>query len=412
MTKIGKKLAAALLAVAMVVTFMPVLGSVTGGKIGVQTVHAKLINIYAPDINVQCNTIRLKIGNPYAGTLPRCIGSWEKVLDKDNGTKITVMDMWIDAENGPMDENSRFKEGKKYTYQAYIASATDSGSAPDISGWDLSVGKVKSKDDINWPEGSDVTCDKTEDKILYTAQFTAKVAPSRDKGTYVVDLSSGKMTVNNNEAFKWSYISMISEVWDSNYYKNGDEVGMDFDRVLDLDCDGTMDVGINIVDELNNSQYQLTKLSGASIKGSKTLSMSEEDKLSCNGYEMDYYGKMVFNFKKASVIKAANPLTIKPKTATVKYSKLKKKTQTLAVTKVIKFTKDAKDKKTYTLSSAKKGKKSFKKYFKIDKSTGKVTVKKGLKKGTYKVKVKVKALGNDKYKASAWKTVTFKVKVK
>ena len=46
--------------------------------------------------------------------------------------------------------------------------------------------------------------------------------------------------------------------------------------------------------------------------------------------------------------------------------------------------------------------------------TGKVTIKKNskMKKGTYKVKVKVKALGNSNYKASAVKTVTFKVKVK
>ena len=71
-----------------------------------------------------------------------------------------------------------------------------------------------------------------------------------------------------------------------------------------------------------------------------------------------------------------------------------------------------KDKKSYTLVSAKRGSKTFKKYFKVNKTTGKVTVKKGLKKGTYKVKVKVKALGNSNYKASAVKTVTFKVKVK
>jgi endo-1,4-beta-xylanase len=112
--------------------------------------------------------------------------------------------------------------------------------------------------------------------------------------------------------------------------------------------------------------------------------------------------------------KAANPLKISPKTATVKYSKLKKKTQTLAVTRVIKFTKKLNDKKTYTLVSAKKGSKSFKKYFKISKTTGKVTIKKNkrMKKGTYKVKVKIQALGNSNYKASAVKTVTFKVKVK
>ncbi len=39
-------------------------------------------------------------------------------------------------------------------------------------------------------------------------------------------------------------------------------------------------------------------------------------------------------------------------------------------------------------------------------------VKEGLKKGKYKVTVKVKALGNSNYKASSWKTVTFKVKIK
>lgn len=36
----------------------------------------------------------------------------------------------------------------------------------------------------------------------------------------------------------------------------------------------------------------------------------------------------------------------------------------------------------------------------------------GLKKGTYKVKLKAKAGGNTNYKASAVKTVTFKIKVK
>ena len=123
----------------------------------------------------------------------------------------------------------------------------------------------------------------------------------------------------------------------------------------------------------------------------------------------NFTGKVEKTFK---INKAANPLTIKPRTVTVKYSKLKKKAQTLAATKVINYTKDAKDKKAYTLSSVKKGKKDFKKYFKIDKSTGKVTIKKGLKKGTYKGKVKIKALGNDNYKASAVKTVTFTIKIK
>ena len=79
---------------------------------------------------------------------------------------------------------------------------------------------------------------------------------------------------------------------------------------------------------------------------------------------------------------------------------------------MIKFTKDAKDKKTYTLSSAKKKGKNFKKSFKVNKTSGKVTVKKKLKRGLYKVTVKVRAAGNANYKASAVKAVTFKVKIK
>ncbi len=116
--------------------------------------------------------------------------------------------------------------------------------------------------------------------------------------------------------------------------------------------------------------------------------------------------------KTFTIDKAANTLTTSAKTASVKYSKLKKKAQKLAASKVIKFTGSGQGAIKYTLSSAKKGKKSFKKYFKINAITGKVTVKKGLKKGIYKVKVKVTAAGDENYLPSAVRTVTFKVKVK
>lgn len=78
---------------------------------------------------------------------------------------------------------------------------------------------------------------------------------------------------------------------------------------------------------------------------------------------------------------------------------------------MVRFTKQIKDKKTFKLLSAKKGNKSFKKYFKIGKTTGKVTVKKGLTKGIYKVTAKVKAAGNRNYNASKFKKVTFIIKV-
>ena len=106
-----------------------------------------------------------------------------------------------------------------------------------------------------------------------------------------------------------------------------------------------------------------------------------------------------------TIKKAANPLKIKAKTATVKFSALKKKTQTLAVSKVITFTKKGQGTMSYTKASGNKN-------ITINKKTGKVTEKKGLKKGNYKVKVKVKAAGNKNYKASAVKTVTITIRVK
>ena len=100
--------------------------------------------------------------------------------------------------------------------------------------------------------------------------------------------------------------------------------------------------------------------------------------------------------------KAANPMTVKGKTAAVKYSAVKKKAQTVAA------------KNAFTVSKA-QGKVTYKKTggnknITVS-SAGKLTVKKGLKKGSYPVKVKVTAAGSGNYK-SASKTVTTTVKVK
>ncbi|MBQ9531308.1 MAG: Ig-like domain-containing protein [Eubacterium sp.] len=111
------------------------------------------------------------------------------------------------------------------------------------------------------------------------------------------------------------------------------------------------------------------------------------------------------SFKKTcsvSVSKKPNTLKVKGKTAKLKYTKLKKKNQSVALKKAITVS-NAKGKVTYTKSSGNKK-------ITINKTTGKITVKKGLKKGTYKLKVKVKAAGNNTYKA-ATKTVTVTVKV-
>ena len=114
----------------------------------------------------------------------------------------------------------------------------------------------------------------------------------------------------------------------------------------------------------------------------------------------DFKGTATKTFK---IVKAKNTLTVKAKTATVKYSKVKSAKQTISRTKVLTVSK-AKGTVTYTKVSGSKN-------ITIAKSTGKVTVKKGTKKGTYKIKVKVKAAGTSSYKALT-KTVTFTIKVK
>lgn len=102
------------------------------------------------------------------------------------------------------------------------------------------------------------------------------------------------------------------------------------------------------------------------------------------------------------VAKAANPIkvTVAKKTATIS-----NKNVTVAPITV----KNAKGTKTFKVT--KWTTKNAKKYMKVNKKTGKVTVKKSAKAGTYKFKVKVTAKGNSDYKSkSVTKTVTVKVK--
>ena len=96
------------------------------------------------------------------------------------------------------------------------------------------------------------------------------------------------------------------------------------------------------------------------------------------------------------------------KTAKVKYKKLRKKAQSVARGKLLTVS-YPQGKLTYRITSV--SKKKYKKYFKINASTGTVTVKKKLKKGTYTIKVTVTAAGNDQYK-SVTKSSSFKIKVK
>ncbi len=101
-------------------------------------------------------------------------------------------------------------------------------------------------------------------------------------------------------------------------------------------------------------------------------------------------------------------LTAKGKTIKINYKKLKKKKKTYKRSKIMTL-KGVKTNATYKITSVKK--KKYKKYFKINSKTGKLTIKKKLKKGKYKVKVRIRAVGNTNYKV-ATKNVTVNVKVK
>ena len=117
----------------------------------------------------------------------------------------------------------------------------------------------------------------------------------------------------------------------------------------------------------------------------------------------DYKGTYVTRVK-------LNNMTVKGKTATVKYSKVRNQAQTIKRNQVIAVSK-AMGKLHYDFMYAKKGRKDYSTKFKVDRMSGNVTVKKGLEKGTYKIRTEVMADGNPNCSASVWKTVIFKVRV-
>ena len=105
------------------------------------------------------------------------------------------------------------------------------------------------------------------------------------------------------------------------------------------------------------------------------------------------------------IVKNPNPVTVKAKTAKVKYAKVKKKAVKVKRSNAI-TVKNAKGTVTYAQIA-----KGSSKRLSINKKTGIITVKKGTKKGLYKMKVKVKDAGNAKYMPKT-RTVTVKVRVR
>jgi len=117
----------------------------------------------------------------------------------------------------------------------------------------------------------------------------------------------------------------------------------------------------------------------------------------------DNYKKATSDAVKFTVAKAANPMVVKAVARTAKLATVKKKAVTVAAP--LSFTRKAQGKVTYAKVSGSSS------ALTVNKTTGKVTVKKGTKKGTYTIKIKVTAAGNANYKALT-KTIACKIVVK
>ena len=227
--------------------------------------------------------------------------------------------------------------------------------------------------------------------------------PALDAGTYTLTVTA-ITDANHNNVTKNATITV-------NKIKTeitGSEITATYNinKILTItlkDGKGNALANVEVTVGLNGAKTYTTDENGQIKVSTKNLpAKTYTAKITFNGNAI--YDKSTKNIK-VTVNKAANPLKVKAKTVKVKFSKLKKKSQKLKVGKVVKFTK--KGQGTLTYKKVKGNKKIT-----INKKTGKVTIKKSLKKGTYKVKMKIKAKGNSNYKASAFKTITFKIKVK
>ena len=140
----------------------------------------------------------------------------------------------------------------------------------------------------------------------------------------------------------------------------------------------------------------------------RSVSYSKGKSADAGKYTLTVKGKGNFCGSKTvqySIDKAENTLSARGRAVTVKYKKLKKKAQTVMAIDV----KHPQGKVSYQLTGVRKAK--YKKYFKVNPSTGKITIRKKLKKGSYAIRVQVSAEGNSNY-AAGTEEVTVNIKVK
>lgn len=142
-----------------------------------------------------------------------------------------------------------------------------------------------------------------------------------------------------------------------------------------------------------------TKVATVDRKGKVTIKAAGTAKITITAKATSSY-KAATKTLTVKVAKAAPVLKTKITSKNVSYNALRKKAQVFTLGASV----SSKGKLTYAKTAGSSA-------FTVNKTNGKITVKKGLKKGTYKIKVKISAKATAKYNAGT-KTVLVTVRVK
>ncbi len=185
-----------------------------------------------------------------------------------------------------------------------------------------------------------------------------------------------------------------------------DQAAEEADRILHEEINALAKELIDVSEKVKPAVYTTASYKTLSTAIAKAKQILADD--TSTAQQLRDARTQLLKARQALKKKSANTLKVKGKNVKLKAKKLKKKAQTVKRAKAVTVSKPRGTVK-YTLSSVSKAK--FKKYFKVNAKTGKITVKKGLKKGTYTVKLKVSAAGNGNYLPAA-KTAKVIVKVK
>ena len=368
-------------------------------------------------VDGQGNTLKTEtVASGNAATAPRdpvrdgyTFTGWDKAFNKITAdTKVTAQWAKLYTVTFVDGQGKTLKTEKVESGKAATAPSSPTRDGYTFTGWDKDFSKITAdttvtaqwkKNDEPKPVTYTVTFVDGQGKTLKTETVesgkaaTAPSSPTREGYTFTGwDKAFSKITADTTVTAQWK--------------KNADPapapVSIKDAKVL-LSAESFTYTG-------KIRKPEIKTVAGKALKEGTdyTAKWSNEKSKDAGTYTITITGKGGYTgTTKAAykITKAANPLKIKGNTARIKYSKLKKKNQTLAVKKVIKVVKKGKGKLTYKKVSGSKK-------ITINTKTGKVTVKKGLKKGKYKVKVKVKAAGNKNYKASKAKKATFTIVVK